>query len=149
VAQVKRFDFADSAGVLAKHLAAGGAVCKNQLTPLRGHNMGWSFRRSKSFGPFRFNFSKSGIGFSFGAPGGRIGVSSKGKKYFRGGIPSTGLYYQSTLPDAPRTQDGQASPPASSSSPLGASGVTQIRPCRVTEQERIAVHEERCITGNP
>ena len=81
--------------------------------------MGWSFRRSKSFGPFRLNFSKSGIGFSFGAPGARVGVNAKGKQYIRGGIPGTGLYYQSTLPDAPRTQDGQPSSPASSISPLG------------------------------
>ena len=81
--------------------------------------MGWSFRRSKSFGPFRLNFSKSGIGFSFGAPGARIGVNAKGKEYVRGGIPGTGLYYQSTLPDAPQTQEGQASQPASSTSPLG------------------------------
>ncbi len=81
--------------------------------------MGWSFRRSKSFGPFRLNFSKSGIGFSFGGPGARIGVNAKGKKYVRGGIPGTGLYYQSTLPDAPRTQEGQSSPPASSTPHLG------------------------------
>lgn len=67
--------------------------------------MGWSFRRSKSFGLFRLNFSKSGIGFSFGVPGARVGVNSKGKKYVRGGIPGTGLYYQSSLPDA---QQGEA-----------------------------------------
>jgi hypothetical protein len=84
--------------------------------------MGWSFRRSKSFGLFRLNFSKSGVGFSFGVPGARVGVNSKGKKYVRGGIPGTGLYYQSSLPDA---QPGQApqpgQPPQSTASvsPLG------------------------------
>ena len=78
--------------------------------------MGWSFRRSKSFGLFKLNFSKSGIGFSFGVPGARVGVNSKGKKYVRGGIPGTGLYYQSSLPDA---QPGQASQSTSSVSPLG------------------------------
>lgn len=88
--------------------------CQNQLTPLRGHDMGWSFRRSKSFGPFRLNFSKSGIGFSFGGPGARVGVNAKGKKYFRGGIPGTGLYYQSTLPD----EAGQAPQSTFSVSPL-------------------------------
>jgi hypothetical protein len=62
--------------------------------------MGWSFRRSKSFGLFRLNFSKSGVGYSFGVPGARIGLSAKGKKYVRGGIPGTGLSYQSSLPDA-------------------------------------------------
>lgn len=78
--------------------------------------MGWSFRRNKGFGLFRLNFSKSGIGFSFGVPGARIGVNSQGKKYVRGGIPGTGLYYQSSLPDV---QPGQTSRPASGVSPLG------------------------------
>jgi hypothetical protein len=77
--------------------------------------MGWSFRRSKSFGLFRLNFSKSGLGFSFGVPGARVGVNAKGKKYVRGGIPGTGLYYQSSLPDG---QPGQSSESASSVSPL-------------------------------
>jgi len=78
--------------------------------------MGWSFRRSKSFGLFKLNFSKSGIGFSFGVPGARVGVNAKGKKYVRGGIPGTGLYYQSSLPDA---QPGQTPQPTSGVSPLG------------------------------
>ena len=58
-----------------------------------GHEMGWSFRRCESFGLFKLNFSKSGVGFSFGVPGARVGVNAKGKKYVRGGIPGTGLYY--------------------------------------------------------
>jgi hypothetical protein len=78
--------------------------------------MGWSFRRSKSFGLFRLNFSKSGIGYSFGVKGARVGVSAKGKNYVRGGIPGTGLYYQSTLPDG---QPGESPQPPSSVSPLG------------------------------
>jgi len=49
-------------------------------------------------------------------PGARVGVNAKGKKYLRGGIPGTGLYYQSSLPDA---EPGQASPSTSSVSPLG------------------------------
>ena len=73
--------------------------------------MGWSFRRTKSFGLFKLNFSKSGIGFSFGVPGARVGVNAKGKKYVRGGIPGTGLYYQSSLPDTRRLQPGQARSP--------------------------------------
>jgi hypothetical protein len=77
--------------------------------------MGWSFRRSKSFGLFKLNFSNSGLGFSFGVPGARVGVNAKGKKYLRGGIPGTGLYYQSSLPDG---QPGQSSESASGVSPL-------------------------------
>jgi hypothetical protein len=41
--------------------------------------MGWSFRRSKSFGLFKLNFSKSGIGYSFGVKGARIDINAKGK----------------------------------------------------------------------
>ena len=70
--------------------------------------MGWSFRRSKSLGLFRLNFSKSGVGFSFGVPGARIGINSKGKKYVRGGIPGTGLYYQQNLADSPHIQAPQS-----------------------------------------
>lgn len=40
--------------------------------------MGWSFRKSKSFGPFRVNLSKSGVGFSFGVKGARISTSRRG-----------------------------------------------------------------------
>jgi hypothetical protein len=78
--------------------------------------MGWPFRRSKSFGLLKLNFSKSGLGFSFGVPGARVGVNAKGKKYLRGGIPGTGLTYQSSLPDG---QPGQSPQPTSGVSPLG------------------------------
>ena len=56
--------------------------------------MGWSFRRSISLGPFRINFSKSGISYSFGLAGFRTGVNSKGRKYSSMSIPGTGLRYQ-------------------------------------------------------
>jgi hypothetical protein len=42
-------------------------------------------------------------------------VNSKGKKYIRGGIPGTALYYQSSLRDA---QPGQALQSSASVSPL-------------------------------
>jgi len=87
------------------------------LNSFRGRTMGWSFRRSKSFGLFKLNFSKSGVGLSFGVPGARVGVNAKGKKYLRGGIPGTGLYYQLSLAqsddeapttDTERDVDGEA-----------------------------------------
>lgn len=87
----------------------------NCCLPSEG-TMGWGFRRSRSFGLFRFNFSKSGIGVSVGVPGARIGINSKGKKYVRGGIPGTGLYYQQNLPEGQHNQpDAQ---PTRSTSPL-------------------------------
>jgi len=40
--------------------------------------MGWFFRRSAKFGPFRLNFSKSGIGVSAGIRGARISTGPRG-----------------------------------------------------------------------
>lgn len=40
--------------------------------------MGFSFRKSKKFGPFRLNFSKSGVGASVGIKGARISTGSRG-----------------------------------------------------------------------
>lgn len=54
--------------------------------------MAWQFRRSKTAGPFRLNFSKSGIGWSVGVPGLRIGKDAKGRTYTAASIPGTGLY---------------------------------------------------------
>ena len=55
--------------------------------------MGWSFRKSVGFGPFRFNISKSGIGYSVGTLGFRAGVNASGRKYKSVSIPGTGLRY--------------------------------------------------------
>ena len=40
--------------------------------------MGWSFRRSTRIGPFRLNFSRSGIGVSAGVRGARISTGPRG-----------------------------------------------------------------------
>jgi hypothetical protein len=55
--------------------------------------MGWSFRRSVSFGPVRLNFSKSGVGYSVGGSGFRTGVRANGRRYTRMSIPGTGVSY--------------------------------------------------------
>jgi hypothetical protein len=54
--------------------------------------MGWSFRRSINVGPLRFNFSKSGVGYSLGVPGARIGKDGRNRKYSQLAIPRTGIY---------------------------------------------------------
>lgn len=54
--------------------------------------MGWNFRRSVSIGPFRMNFSKSGIGYSVGMRGLRLGRDAKGRKYSSVSVPHTGIY---------------------------------------------------------
>lgn len=58
--------------------------------------MGFFFRRSASFGPFRLNFSKSGVGWSVGGGGFRTGKSATGRKYSTFGIPGTGMGYRSS-----------------------------------------------------
>ena len=39
--------------------------------------MGWYLRKSVKLGLFRVNLSKSGIGYSFGVKGARIGFNEK------------------------------------------------------------------------
>ncbi|MCU1285325.1 MAG: hypothetical protein JWO13_1675 [Acidobacteriales bacterium] len=56
--------------------------------------MGWYLRKSVGFGPLRVNLSKSGLGYSFGVRGARIGSGPKGT-YVR--IGRGGLYYQQYL----------------------------------------------------
>lgn len=56
--------------------------------------MGWYLRKSLGFGPLRVNLSKSGIGYSLGVRGARVGVNSRGT-YIRMG--RGGIYYQKYL----------------------------------------------------
>jgi hypothetical protein len=56
--------------------------------------MGWYLRKSFGFGPLRLNLSKSGLGYSLGVPGARIGANSRGT-YIRMG--RGGIYYQKYL----------------------------------------------------
>lgn len=53
--------------------------------------MGWYLRKSFGFGPLRLNLSKSGVGYSVGVRGARIGANSRGT-YIRMG--RGGIYYQ-------------------------------------------------------
>jgi hypothetical protein len=66
--------------------------------------MGWYLRKSFGFGPLRVNLSKSGLGYSLGVRGARIGVNSRGT-YIRMG--RGGIYYQKYLQtqlSRPRTE---------------------------------------------
>jgi hypothetical protein len=54
--------------------------------------MAWRFRRSLKLGPLRLNFSKSGIGYSAGVRGFRVGQDAKGRTYTAASIPGTGIY---------------------------------------------------------
>lgn len=57
--------------------------------------MGLRFRKSLNLGKgFKLNLSKSGIGYSFGFKGFRIGKTAKGKNRKTISLPGTGLSYQ-------------------------------------------------------
>jgi len=56
--------------------------------------MGWFYRRSAKFGPFRLNFSKSGIGVSAGIRGARVSTGPKGTYVNLG---RSGIYYRQKI----------------------------------------------------
>lgn len=56
--------------------------------------MGFYFRKSKKFGPFRLNFSKSGIGASFGVKGARVSSGPSGTYVHVG---TNGFYYKQKI----------------------------------------------------
>jgi len=54
--------------------------------------MAWRFRRSLKLGPIRLNLSKSGVDYSAGVRGFRVGKDAKGRSYTAASIPGTGIY---------------------------------------------------------
>jgi len=62
--------------------------------------MGWNLRRSVNFGPLRINFSKSGVGYSVGTRGLRVGKDAAGRKYSSLSILGTGIYRRDYLSNA-------------------------------------------------
>ena len=55
--------------------------------------MGLRFRKSKNYGPFRINFSKSGVGFSVGGKGFRYTKMANGRTRKTYSLPGTGISY--------------------------------------------------------
>jgi hypothetical protein len=74
--------------------------------------MAWNFRRSLKFGPIKLNLSKSGVGYSVGGRGFRVGKDARGRSYTATSIPGTGLYS--------RTYSSQAKAAAGSAAPMPA-----------------------------
>lgn len=66
--------------------------------------MGWRFRKIFQSGPFRWTWTKKGVGWSIGIPGFRYGRSPNGCRYISFGIPGTGLYFIKYLDDKNRQQ---------------------------------------------
>lgn len=62
--------------------------------------MGWGLRRSLKLGHLKLNFSKSGVGYSIGARGFRVGKDAKGRSYTAASIPGTGLYNRTYTSEA-------------------------------------------------
>lgn len=60
--------------------------------------MGWSFRKTVGIGPFRVSIGKSGVGYSVGGRGVRVGTTAKGRRYTTFSIPGTGISYRKNLP---------------------------------------------------
>lgn len=56
--------------------------------------MGLYYRKSLNAKPFRLNLSRSGLGFSVGVKGFRVGRSSRGRSYSVFSLPGTGLSYR-------------------------------------------------------
>jgi hypothetical protein len=59
--------------------------------------MGWGYRKSIKFGPFRINLSKSGVGHSVGGKGARYTKTADGRKEMTFRIPGTGLSWRRPL----------------------------------------------------
>lgn len=73
--------------------------------------MGWYIRKSVKVGPLRLNLSKSGIGYSLGMKGLRVGTGPRGP-YVAGG--RYGLYFRQSLKGVakqPKTSIIAACPP--------------------------------------
>ena len=69
------------------------------------------FRRSVKLIPgVRLNFSKSTVGLSFGVPGARYTINSKGRRTVSAGIPGTGLYATETLSSGRRRKRATSEP---------------------------------------
>ena len=60
--------------------------------------MGFSYCKSVNPGPFRVNLSKSGLGYSVGGRGLRVGTTAREKKYTSFSIPGTGVGYRKSGP---------------------------------------------------
>jgi tetratricopeptide (TPR) repeat protein len=55
----------------------------------------------------RLNFNKDSVGMSFGVPGARYTINSKGRRTVSTGIPGTGLYNIETLSSGSRSSSGR------------------------------------------
>jgi len=88
--------------------------------------MGFYIRKSFSFGPLRLNLSRSGLGYSLGVKGARIGIGPRGSYVQMG---RDGLYYRQTLHSARQTTEPV---------PLGTQRSTPQQPTNVDDLQEIS-----------
>lgn len=72
--------------------------------------MGFRFRKSINFGPFRINFSKSGVGYSFGGKGFRVTKTADGRTRSTASIPGTGVSYVKEQSSKKKSSGGKRGP---------------------------------------
>lgn len=69
-------------------------------------DMGFIFRKSINFGPFRINLSKNGVGMSMGVPGLRYTMGQKGNM-LTASLPGTGLSYRINASKLERSEENE------------------------------------------
>jgi len=87
--------------------------------------MGWRFRKIFQSGPFRWTWTKKGLGWSIGLPGLRYGVSPNGSRYISFGIPGTGLYFIKYLDKNKKASPSSTSPVSQTSPPTPVQSTSQ------------------------
>ena len=89
--------------------------------------MGFFFRKSVGFGPFRLNLSKSGVGASFGVRGARISSGPRGT-YIN--VGRNGFYYRQKIDSppsrVPQQEDTVPPPPGVNASRIESTDVSNL-----------------------
>jgi hypothetical protein len=113
--------------------------------------MGFFVRKSASFGPFRLNLSKSGVGASVGVKGARLTMTPRGTTYIT--VGSHGFYYRETISNKQGIHEDRLPSPPQGVSPNVASD--EIRTADVADlidssSEALVRHlNERAAMFNP
>ena len=91
--------------------------------------MSLRFRRSMKLMPgVRLNFNKDSIGMSFGVPGARYTINSKGRRTVSTGIPGTGLYNVETLSSGKRSTTARSTESSSPTEMRSYTPPSNLRP---------------------
>jgi hypothetical protein len=95
--------------------------------------MGWNFRKSVGFGPFRVNLSKGGVSTSFGVKGTRVNVGPRGT-YVTTGVG--GFHYRQKIGARAERQPGRPNSLVSSEPPRIEVGTREILDAHTDELTR-------------